>query len=312
MPIREQMAVAVAVPAMDKLGEGAFWCPDEAALYWLDVPMPSRIHRLHPASGTHDEWPMREMVASMAKRPDGTLLVASHHGLNSFDPRTGSLTRLAAPEAHLPDNRSNDGAPDARGRFWYGTMCNNIAADGSYFDRGLASGILWKVEPDLTATPMVEGIGISNAVAFSPDNRTFYFADTIQETIYAFDFDIETGTLGERRVFAGPQGDGLGYPDGACIDAEGYLWNARWEGACVIRFAPDGRVDRIVAIPASRVTSCAFGGDALDTLYVTTSRLHLGDEELRRYPDAGALFSFRPGVRGLKRPSFGPKPSDQA
>lgn len=287
----------------DKLGEGAFWCPDEQALYWLDVPMPSQLHRLDPASGKHYVWAMPEMIASMAKRRDGTLLVASHRGLNVFDPGTGALKRIAAPEAHIPDNRSNDGAPDAKGRFWFGTMANNIADDGSYFSPGVSAGVLWKIEPDFRMIPVVGGIGIANATAWSPDWTTFYFADTAQQTIFAWDFDLELGALSRKRVFARPEGHG--YPDGACIDAEGFLWNARWEGSAVIRFAPDGSIDRIVEIPAERVTSCAFGGPDLGTLYVTTSRLHLTDAQLERNPLSGGVFAFRPGVVGLARPAFG-------
>ncbi len=288
---------------LDKLGEGAFWCPEEQVLYWLDVPMPSQLHRFDPESGKHDCWPMPEMIASMAKRRDGTLLVASHHGLNVFDPRSGSLKRIAAPEAGKTGNRSNDGATDARGRFWFGTMANNIAEDGSYFAPGVADGVLWKIEPDFRMIPVEGGIGIANATAWSPDWATFYFADTAEATIYAWDFDLELGALSNKRVFARPEGHG--YPDGACIDAEGYLWNARWEGASLIRFAPDGSIDRIVPIPAERVTSCAFGGPDLGTLYVTTSRLHLTDEQLQRHPQSGGIFAFRPGVVGLPRPAFG-------
>ena len=299
---REALDVRVACRSHDKLGEGIFWNADEQALYWVDVPMPSYIHRLDPVTGAHRKWPMTEMVMSMASRGDGTLLVASHHGLNIFDPRTGILKRILTPEADTPDNRSNDGAPDAKGRFWYGTMCNNIAEDATYYDLGRSTGALWKVEPDLAATKMWEGVGIANATAFSPDNRTFYFADTARETIFAWDYDLEGGEISNQRVFANPAG--LGYPDGACVDAEGYLWNARWDAACVIRFAPDGSIDRIIDIPASRPTCCAFGGPDLDALYITTSRLHLSPEDLTQYPDSGAVFVVFPGVTGLRRPNF--------
>lgn len=294
--------VECVVDAKDKLGEGAFWCPVERALYWLDVPMPSMLQRFDPATARLDRWPMPEMIMSMAKRRDGTLLVASHHGLNVFDPATGALKRIAAPEADKPANRSNDGAPDGKGRFWFGSMANNIAEDGTYFSPGVSTGTLWKIEPDLRMIPVEGGIGISNATAWSPDWSTFYFADTAEGAIFAWDFDLELGALSNKRVFAAPEG--LGYPDGACIDAEGYLWNARWEGSCVVRFAPDGSVDRVVRIPAERVTSCAFGGADLGTLYVTTSRLHLTDEQLANQPLAGGVFAFRPGVHGLPRPAF--------
>jgi sugar lactone lactonase YvrE len=129
-----------------------------------------------------------------------------------------------------------------------------------------------------------------------------YFADTLVGAIHVYDFDLELGAISNKRLFS--KVEGHGYPDGATVDAEGYVWNARWEGGCVIRFAPDGEVDAIVAIPASRVTCCAFGGDDLDTLYVTTSRLHLTEQELAAQPQAGGVFAFKPGVKGLPRPAF--------
>ena len=181
-------------------------------------------------------------------------------------------------------------------------MANNIAADGTYFSPGVATGQLWKVEPDLRMMPVEGGIGIANAVVWSPDYTVLYFADTALGAIFAWDFDLDLGAISNKRVFAAPEG--YGYPDGGCIDAEGYLWNARWEGSALVRFAPDGRVDRVVPIPAERVTSCAFGGRDLDPLYVTTSRLHLTADQLASQPQAGGVFACRPGVRGLPRPIF--------
>ena len=288
--------------ASDKLGEGVIWDAGGQVLWWVDVPMPSAIHRLDPVTGAHRQWPMPEMVMSLAKRADDTLLVASHHGLNIFDPQDGSLKRIAAPEADRPLNRSNDGATDAAGRFWFGTMRNNIAPDNTYLDVPESSGCLYRVGADRVPVKMDGGIGISNSTAWSPDGQTMYFADTLVGCIYAFDFDQALGAISNRRIFSDIQGHG--YPDGSCVDAEGYLWNARWEGGCVIRFAPDGSVNRILEVPASRVTCCAFGAADLSTLFITTSRLHLGDDVLARYPLSGGLFACRPGVTGQKPNQF--------
>lgn len=282
--------------ARDKLGEGIIWDAVEGVLWWVDVPRPAVIHRLDPATGAHRAWPMPEMVMSLSKRRDGRLVVASHRGLNLFDPADGSLKRVAAPEADRPLNRSNDGGTDARGRFWFGTMGNNIADDNAYVDPPGVLGSLYRVGPDLVPVRMDGPFGITNSTCWAPDGRTMYFADTLLGTIYAYDFDLELGALSNRRAFAAPEG--LGYPDGSCVDAEGFLWNARWEGGAVVRFAPDGSVDRIVAVPAARVTSCTFGGADLATLFITTSRLHLDDEALRAQPQAGGVFAVRPGVAG--------------
>jgi sugar lactone lactonase YvrE len=294
--------VVCVVDSQDKLGEGALWCPVDGALYWVDLPHPGRIHRYVPHSGRHDVWVIGEMVMSMSKRRDGTLLVASHHGLNVFDPRTGVVKRVAAPEAHLPQNRSNDGSTDAAGRFWFGSMANNVADDNAYFDPGVATGILYKVEAGFRVTPMLGGLGIYNATCWSPDGATMYFADTVKGEIYACDYDLALGAIANRRVFS--KFDGHGHPDGATVDAEGYLWSARWGGGAVLRLSPSGEIDRIVKVPADRVTSCAFGGPEFDTLFITTSRLHLPEADLARQPQAGGLFACKPGVRGSATAQF--------
>lgn len=282
--------------AQDKLGEGVIWDAQQGVIWWVDVPLPSAIHRLDPLSGKHDKWIMPEMVMSLSKQNDGRLLVASHHGLNFFDPKDGSLKQIAAPEADEPLNRSNDGGTDAAGRFWFGTMRNNIGSDNSYLNMTESAGNLYRVGADLIPMRMDHSIGITNSIAWSPDTKTMYFADTLISTIFAYDFDLSLGAISNRRIFSEVRGHG--YPDGSCVDAEGYLWNARWEGGCVIRFAPSGQIDQIVEVPAARVTCCAFGEADLGTLFITTSRLHLTASEMADQPHAGGLFSCRPGVTG--------------
>ena len=297
------IAAICVLDCQDKLGEGIFWCPQESVLYWVDIAMPSTLHRFAPSTGQHETWAMPEMISSLAKRKDGTLLVASHHGLNFFDPKSRTLTRVVSPEADRPLNRANDGAPDCCGRFWYGSMTNNIDPNGADLPIQSSTGVLYRVEPDLRVIPMDGPVGVSNGTCFSPDYRTLYFADTMAEAIYAYDLDLESGGISHKRIFANPQG--YGFPDGSAVDSEGYVWNARWEAACVIRFSPDGEIDRIVKIPASRVTCCAFGGANLDTLYVTTSRMNVSPQEIEMHPQAGGVFALEPGVCGIPRPMFG-------
>lgn len=290
------------VDCRDHLGEGALWDHREQVLWWVDVLVPARLHRFDPASGDHETWPMPEIVTSLAVREQGGLVIASHRTVNAFDPADGRLVPLVAPEGGIAANRSNDGAADAKGRFWLGTMQNNLEPDNSPRAITESAGSLYRIEPDLTVTKVLSGIGIANTVVWSPDRTVFYFADTLTGWIFAHDFDLETGTVSNRRAFA--RADDHGYPDGSTIDAEGFLWNARWGGSCVIRFAPDGAVDRIVTLPVSRVTSCAFGGPELDTLYITTSRYQLSPSEQGGEPQAGSLFAVRPGVKGLPTPRF--------
>ncbi len=291
--------VSCVVDSRNTIGEGAFWCPEEQAVYWLDVLMASSIHRFDPATKQHSSWPVPEMVTAMAKRRDGTLLVASENGLNVFDPGSGDYRRLAEIEPHLPGNRSNDGAPDARGRFWIGTMQNNLGPDGEGIPIEAPVGSLWRVEAGKPPVAVMDDLNITNGVAWSPDWTKLYVVDSMLDRIYVSDFDLEAGTAGPRRIFN--DADDLATPDGNAVDSEGFLWSARWGGHCVARISPDGAVDRIVPIPASLVTSCAFGGPDLDTLYITTARLGIDQEMARRYPQQGGLFAFRPGVRGLNR-----------
>jgi len=290
------------IDCRNHLGEGAYWDARGGALWWVDVPLPSMLNRLFPASGRHDSWPMPEMITALAVRENGQgLLIASHGGVNFFDPVEGRLQRILAPEQDKPFNRSNDGAADRAGRFWLGTMQNNIAPDGSGLAIVASSGSLWRIDPDRRATVMARDVGISNTVCWSPDDRTMYFADTQTGWIYAYDFDLAAGTIANRRNFARHE---RGHPDGSTVDADGYLWNCRWGGGCVMRFAPDGRVDRTVELPTDLVTSCAFGGPDLDTLYITTARYGLSESDRARTPHAGSLFACRPGVRGLADARF--------
>jgi sugar lactone lactonase YvrE len=294
--------VSCVVDSRNTIGEGAFWCPEEQAVYWLDVLMPSSIHRFDPAAEAHQSWPVPEIVTAMAKRHDGTLLVASENGLNIFDPRTGDYRHLAELEPHLPKNRSNDGAPDAKGRFWIGTMQNNLGSNGEGIPIKGPVGSLWRVETGKPPVAVMDDLSITNGVAWSPDWTKLYVVDSMLARIYVCDFDLETGTIGPRRIFN--DADDLATPDGNAVDADGYLWSARWDGHCVARISPDGVVDRIVPIPASLVTSCAFGGPELDTLYVTTARLGIDEATATRYPQQGGLFALKPGVHGLPRPFY--------
>ena len=286
----------------DKLGEGCFWDADTQTLWWLDILMPSAIHRYHVASGAHRKWCFSEKVTAMAKRKNGTVLVGSHTGVNVFDPVTGTLTPWCKIDPETPGNRGNDGACDARGRFWFGTMMNNIGPMNEDLAITGATGKLFRCDPDGTVHVMETEVGVSNGPCWSPDNRTFYFADSRAQVIWAYDFDLEAGTISNRRVLSDTKD--YGYPDGATVDAEGFIWSARWEGSCVLRIAPDGRIDRLVPIPARRVTNVCFGGPDLDTLYVTTSCFHLPEEEGIRNPLQGGLFCFNPGVKGFERHAF--------
>ena len=286
------------------LAEGPCWDIAGQRLLWTDVPG-RKIHSWTPA-GDHRQWSVPNMITALAPRRNGGLIVAESHGLAFFDFESGALTPFVAPEADKLRNRSNDGGCDRQGRFWYGTMSNNLADDGSEIEMEGSTGTLYRVDPDGSWRAVVPDVGISNTLAWSADDRLFYFADTLTG-IYAFDFDPQAGTLAGRRPFAmqdRPELAERGHPDGSTIDAEGFLWNCRWDGGCVIRLAPDGTIDRIVDMPCSRVTSAVFGGPDLDTLYITTVTYGLTDAQRAEQPLAGAIFAYDPGVKGLPQGVF--------
>lgn len=297
-----EIPVTCLADCRDRLGEGCFWDAGTQTLWWLDIIPPATIHRLHVATGAYRKWRFSVMVTAMAKRRNGTLIVGSARGLDVFDPETGALTPWLRLEAENPLNRGNDGACDAKGRFWFGTMMNNLGRYGADLPITGATGTLYRIEANGTATAMQENIGVSNGPCWAPDGRTFYFTDSMAQVIWAHDFDPDTGNLSNRRVFNDTRDHG--YPDGATVDAEGFLWSARWEGSCVLRIDPRGRIDRVVPMPARRVTNVCFGGSRLDTLYVTTSRLHVAEADLRRDPLQGGLFCFNPGVAGFEKHAF--------
>jgi sugar lactone lactonase YvrE len=286
--------VVCAAQRRNILGEGPCWDEQSGRLYWLDI-FGRRLEWLRPADGATGLWELDRRASTMAPRRDGTLLLATEHGFAVFDPKTGVLDPRHDPEPHLPGNRANDGHADAQGRFWVGTMDDSEKAE---------TGSVYRLDPDWTCTRVIEGLAIPNTLVTSPDGRTLYVADSKPGVIWAYDLDPDSGALGARRLFVDARGE-KSAPDGSAVDEEGCLWNARWGGWRVVRHRPDGSVDRIVSMPVSRPTSCAFGGPGLKTLYVTSARVGLSEEALEEQPLAGSLFAFEPGVAGWPQSPFG-------
>ena len=274
----------------NRLGEGPLWSVDEGALYWVDIEG-NRLYRFRPADGTLESFDTGLPVGGLGLRASGGLVVATKNGFAFWDPHTLSLTFIADPEADKPEARFNDGAVDRRGRFWAGTL-----APG-------ATSSLYRLDPDLTVHTMETGITASNGIGWSPDNRTMYFTDTRRKTIYAYDFDVATGHISNRRSFVFTP-DEEGVPDGLAVDSEGFIWSARWGGWKVSCYDPSGKLEREVRLPVQYPTSCAFGGDRLDELYVTSARTRVSEEQIREQPFAGDLFRLGMGIRGLPEPKF--------
>ena len=288
------MEVELVLDAKATLGEGAIWDARKERLYWVDI-VEGRLHVFNPAEGTDRTVEVGQMVGTVVPRRTGGLMLAVQHGLGSFDVRTRELTIFGDPEVHLPENRFNDGKCDPAGRFWAGTMSTA---------RKPAAGSLYCMEADHSVRRMLGGVTTSNGIAWSLDRSTMYYIDTPTGQVDAFDYRIDTGEITNRRVVVTVPGDS-GRPDGMTIDSEGLLWVAHWEGGRVTRWDPKtGSLRQTIHVPASRTTSCAFGGANLDELYITTARIRLSERDLAAQPHAGGLFRARPGVRGVKAFEF--------
>lgn len=285
----------VALDAGNEIGEGPIWDDREGVLWWVDI-VPGQVHRWDPAGGSHRIFDAGEMVGAVALRESSPeVVLAVRSGFALLDPRGGEVRPLVSVEADMPGNRMNDGYCDARGRFWAGTM--------SIDESSSPQGSLYRLDPDLRVTRVLEGVGISNGIDWTADGKTMYFADTKTPNLDAFDFDLESGTIANRRVVATVPAN-VGSPDGLVLDAEDCAWVAIWGGGQVRRYRPDGTLDRVVHVDVSRVTKVAFGGPDLDEMYITTAWIGASEAERREQPRAGHIFRCRPGVRGRRPHRF--------
>jgi sugar lactone lactonase YvrE len=281
------------VDCKDVLGESPVWSVAEAALYWIDVAKPT-LHRLQVETGTHQRWDMGKPIGSFVLRARGGFLMAYRNGL-AFVDSPGSAPQWFTPAGlELGEARFNDGKCDRQGRFWVGTMDRNVKQP---------IGRLFRLDPDLSLHQVDDDIVISNGPCFSPDDRVLYFNDSPRRVTWRYDVDPASGMARNRRSFVSWEGF-AGRPDGATVDAEGGLWVAEVHGHRVVRFMPDGRIDRWVELPCERPTSVCFGGPDLRTLYITTSTLSLSESELAQAPLSGGLFAADAGVQGLPETPF--------
>lgn len=280
-------------PTGDKCGEAATWSPDEQALYWCDVNR-FLIHRMD-AEERVSSWFFDEPVAALSLTEEpGLWVVALASRIILWRPADDSRRDHGF---HLPDwptARLNDGRAAPNGDLWIGSMSNNVGPDGEPGDAAFGHGVLHRIQPGGVVTEEKRELGISNTVCWSPDRTTFYFGDTQQNTIWAYDYDAASGEISrERPFFAGFE---RGVPDGSSIDAAGRLWNCRFDGGCVVCVTPDGRIDQVLEIPARNVTTCAFGGADLKTLYITTAAMMTTEADRL----AGSLFAYAADVAGLE------------
>lgn len=285
-------AICVA-PTGCMLGEGPLWSPSEGFLWWVDIRR-AKLHRHNPKTGNTRRYDL-PIHASALALADGGLIMIGDREVGRYDTATEHYEKVA--DINEPEGfRTNDAGIAPDGSLWFGTMKD---------DSQLPEGQYYKLTPQLA----IERIGlpevmVTNTMEFSSDGATFFTSDSAEQMILSFDHDPETGALSNRRVFASTLEAGC-YPDGSALDVDGYLWNAQWAGSRVVRYAPDGSIDRVIKLPVSRPTSCAFGGPNLQTLYITSARDGLSDAALDRQPMAGSLFAVDVETPGLPVPEFG-------
>lgn len=284
--------VRVAFDAGNYLGETPVWSVTEQALWWVNCEEPAELHRWHAASGEHSTWPMPQRIGGFALKAGGGLLVALWDGLYDWAP--GGALALRAPSPFPAHVALHECACDRQGRFWIGGFDKRFPADRSARDAAIC-----RLDGD-RLVPMVTGIAVANAMAFSPDGRVMYVSDSPSRTVEAFDLDPASGALANRRVFLALQ-EGEGFVDGATVDAQGGYWLANVGAGALRRYLPDGRLDRIVPLPFSNPTKPAFGGPDLATLFVTSTQMAMQCFATPTVAN-GSVFALEPGVAGLAEP----------
>jgi sugar lactone lactonase YvrE len=285
--------VELALESRSDLAESPWWDSEARQLLWVDL-FAGSINSFDPISSENRSISVGQPVGMVAGRQSGGVVAAVRDGVGFASFETGGFDLVLGLEAHLPANRANDGYCDGRGRLWVGTMA---------FEQTPEAGSVYCINADLSVREAIRGTTTSNGIDWSPDGRIMYFADTALGRVDRFDFDIETGHIGKRQPFVTVPAD-AGRPDGLTVDSNGDVWVALWGGHAVHRYTSDGSLKDVIAVPVARVTSVAFGGDELDTLFITTARSVRTPEEAAAEPHAGSMFALKAGVVGLSPTPF--------
>jgi sugar lactone lactonase YvrE len=277
------------------IGEGPIWHSREGFLYWVNFIGEFQILRFSPRTRQLDVFATAMPVMALGIRKAGGLLAATAKGIATWDIERKTFEPVCDPLAGRTGFRFNDAATDFEGRFWVGTL-NDANPKGP-------DGELFRVQGDGSCRLMDKNITVANGIGWSPDRTIMYFTDSFRYSIYAYDYAATTGTISNRRTFVQTSPEG-GIPDGLTVDSEGFVWSAYCGGWRVVRYNPEGKVDREYRFPVANPTSCAFGGEHLDELYVTSANLGLSENEKEQYPQSGDLFRLKVGVTGIDEPRF--------
>lgn len=276
------------------------WHEAHAAAYWTDINR-FLIHRFTPADHNVRSWFFEEPVTALAlTNRDDVLAVVLGSRVILWEPEADRRRNHTFEFEGWPQVRLNDGRADPRGSLWVGSMRNNVNADGSSGEGGGQDGILYRIDPDGGTTIHRRNVGISNTLAWSPDRRRFYFGDSLANIIWSYDYDPQTGNISNESPFL--ENFPRGLPDGSTVDSLGYLWNCRFYGACIVRVAPNGKIDRIIEMPVRNVTTCTFGGSDRKTLYITTASTEAAPSDRL----AGGLFTLESDAPGQPENRFCP------
>lgn len=272
----------------NRLGEGPVWHAARQSFLWVDIEG-QKVQELKWPSGAFQQWDVPQRIGMLAPYNQTQVVVALHDGLALFDLETGGMHWLADLEKERPNNRPNDGKCDSAGRLWLGTM---------HLEANQNTGALYCIDENRTITQHLSSLVIANGMAWTADNKYFYFIDSNLQRVDRYFFKAAEGSIAfDRTVINIPES--LGLPDGMAIDQQGMLWVAQWGGFCVCRWNPEtGGLLKKIEVPAPQVTSCTFGGAQMDVLFITTARIGLDAETLEMYPQSGAVFTARPGVKG--------------
>jgi sugar lactone lactonase YvrE len=277
------------------IGEGPVWHSQDECLYWVNFIEQFQILRFSPQTRHLDVFETGEPVMALGIRKAGGFIAATGKGIARWDAEHKTFEPLCNPLAGQSSCRLNDAATDSQGRFWVGTM-NDADPKGP-------NGELFCVQGDGSWQVKDKNITVSNGIGWSPDRKIMYFTDSFRYSVYAYDFEADTGKITNRRTFVQTSPDG-GVPDGLTVDSEGFVWSAFWGGWKVVRYTPEGKVDREYRLPVPNPTSCAFGGKRLNELYITSASLGLSKEEKERHVQSGDLFCLRAGITGMDESRF--------
>ena len=278
----------------NSLGEGITWSSINQSLFWLDIKPKTILFRINLQSEKLETFELPEFVTASSIISNSEIALVSNNGVNKFNFQTKKYEVIKEVEENILTNRSNDGASDAKGRLWFGTMQNNINQDGSAKTLNTKSGTLYSLSEN--KLNIVEtNLGIPNTFVWSPDNTKFYFADSTEGSLLEYKFNLDKGSLSDKKILFDFD---RGAPDGSTIDSDGFIWNCRWGGSCIVRIDPKGRVDKIYELPVENITNCVFGGTDLKTLFITTAN----NSGKNQYD--GSLFALNVNVPGVENYKF--------